>query len=167
MPKRRKKKADRAPLVLTQGSLFAGNHFLTFAQPRTRKHTNSDNMEFQSLILQIGELEDVNRHERARYLEEAALHNSTKRELEKGTTLCAVRWLTPSVLAVQQELNVTRSEAEKLQENVASLEVKDGTNEKIITQLKQAVKDAKEGWFSACHGVHCQLCLFLLQKTHC
>jgi hypothetical protein len=41
-------------------------------------------MEFQSLILQIGELEEVNRQERAKFLEEATLHNNTKKELDKG-----------------------------------------------------------------------------------
>jgi hypothetical protein len=41
-------------------------------------------MDFQSLFLQINELEEANRRERSRYEEEVALHNSTKMDFEKG-----------------------------------------------------------------------------------
>lgn len=41
-------------------------------------------MEFQTLILQIAELEEVNRQDKAKLLAETALHASTKKELDRG-----------------------------------------------------------------------------------
>lgn len=44
-------------------------------------------MDFQTLLAQIGELEENNRVERSKLMEEVARHNSTQTELDRGTSL--------------------------------------------------------------------------------
>ncbi len=43
-------------------------------------------MDFEALIGQIGDLERINRDEERKLIEEKQRHDSTKRELDKGTS---------------------------------------------------------------------------------
>jgi len=84
-------------------------------------------MEFHSLILQLNELEETNRIEKARYLAEVSLHSNTKNELGKA----------------QSEIVKLKEEIDQLHEEISSITVQKENDQKIIAQLKQAVKDAK------------------------
>jgi hypothetical protein len=100
-------------------------------------------MELEALFLQINELEETNRTERARLQEEQSLHQTTKKELEKSTYNWR-KWHLLTFLALSS-VSELKTENDKLRLRITSLETSYESSEKVISQLKKALKDAKEG----------------------
>ena len=105
-------------------------------------------MDFQSLFIQINELEETNRQERCRLSDEQTLHANTKKELEKGTV---IKWVTPSNSEIANaQLAILRDENLKFKDKIIEQQISLDSSEKVNSQLKKAVKEAKEGESVSC-----------------
>ena len=104
-------------------------------------------MDFNALLLQIQELEQVNRQEEQKFLQEKGLHNHTKQELQQGIDLILLNWnssmpITKQHIAREKIAELTAKHVATLEE-LARLQSNEGTNSKIIKQLKSTLKETK------------------------